>query len=268
MQKKSMVFAGLVAMLVLAVAEPVGAQGWSVQLWGGGPRVGRQGVYSRQAYENGYRRGVIRGEQEARSGRWMGYRDDREYRSGDFGFAIRFGSRNDYRQAFRAGFEAGYRDAVRRNGRYGVGVPRGGYRDVPTYPNDGRYRGDQGAWDSGRYPNDNRYPDAGENGRYGTPGSGNPGAPGYGNYPAPGYGNDGSGQVNDVPFRNGYADGLEKGEKDLRDRKAYDPLRHDWYRDGDRHYDSDYGPRDQYRMAYREGFKQGYEAAYRGGAYR
>jgi hypothetical protein len=89
------------------------------------------------------------------------------------------------------------------------------------------------------YPNDrtygNTYPNS--NGRYGA---------------------------NSVPYDNGYRDGLEKGREDARDRDSYDPVRHGWYRSGDRGYNSRYGTRETYKLAYRDGFEAGYEQAYRG----
>jgi hypothetical protein len=65
-----------------------------------------------------------------------------------------------------------------------------------------------------------------------------------------------------IAFDNGYADGYEKGLDDGRDRRAYDPVRHQWYRQGDRGYDSRYGSRAQYQNVYRDGFRSGYEAGY------
>ena len=90
----------------------------------------------------------------------------------------------------------------------------------------------------GVYPNDrtygNTYPNS--NGRYGN---------------------------NSVPYDNGYRDGLEKGREDAGDRDSYDPVRHSWYRSGDRGYNSRYGTRDTYKLAYRDGFEAGYDQAYR-----
>jgi hypothetical protein len=80
------------------------------------------------------------------------------------------------------------------------------------------------------------------------------GAPGYGAY---GYGN------LQVAANYGYNDGYERGVKAARSRKAFDPNREGWYRDGDRHYDRDYGSRERYRASYREGFLRGYNAGYR-----
>jgi hypothetical protein len=45
-------------------------------------------------------------------------------------------------------------------------------------------------------------------------------------------------------------------------------LRHKWYREGDRHYRSSYGPRQQYENIYRQGFKEGYDHGYREWSYR
>ena len=67
---------------------------------------------------------------------------------------------------------------------------------------------------------------------------------------------------------NGFQDGLEKGSEDARKNRSFDPLRHEWYRSGDRHYESRYGSREQYKDVYREGFKAGYERGYRDGRYR
>ena len=68
---------------------------------------------------------------------------------------------------------------------------------------------------------------------------------------------------NSVPYDNGYRDGVEKGREDARDRDSYDPVRHKWYRNGDRGYNSRYGTRDSYKLTYRDGFEAGYDEAYR-----
>lgn len=67
-----------------------------------------------------------------------------------------------------------------------------------------------------------------------------------------------------VAARDGYAKGLE----DARKNRTFDPVRHSWYRSGDRHYQSRYGPREQYKDVYRRAFQQGYERGYREGVYR
>ena len=65
-------------------------------------------------------------------------------------------------------------------------------------------------------------------------------------------------------FDQGYRDGITKAQEDSRDGDRYDPARHDWYKSGNRGYDSRYGTREDYRSAYRSGFVQGYDNAYRG----
>jgi len=122
--------AGLTAALMLVFASPALAQGWGVQLRLGNERAWTDRGHARAAYDNGYRRGVMRGERDARSGRLLRFSDHGDYRGGDWGFTIRFGSRDYYRRAFREGFEAGYREAFwrfERRWNRGVG-PRGGYR--------------------------------------------------------------------------------------------------------------------------------------------
>ena len=81
--------------------------------------------------------------------------------------------------------------------------------------------------------------------------------PNSGTYPNNrGYGN------NSVPFDNGYRDGLEKGREDRGDNDTFDPVRHSRYRSADRGYESRYGTKEQYKLAYRDGFEAGYEQGY------
>ena len=77
-------------------------------------------------------------------------------------------------------------------------------------------------------------------------------------YPANGSRNAGY----DVAYDNGYRDGLEKGREDRGDNDSFDPVRHSRYRSADRGYESRYGTKEQYKLAYREGFEAGYEQAY------
>ncbi len=80
----------------------------------------------------------------------------------------------------------------------------------------------------------------------------------YGTYP-----NDRGYATNSVPFQGGERDGYEKGREDARDNDSYDPVRHSWYRSGDRGYNNRYGTRDDYKLVYRDGFESGYERGYR-----
>ena len=115
---------------------------------------------------------------------------------------------------------------------------RGGYgngRAVPRQDTNG-YPGGYG----NSYPDRGRDPYPGGNGRYGY----------------------------SAAYPNGLRDGIEKGREDARKRRSFDPLRHDWYRSGDRHYDSRVGSRQEYKDVYRQGFQQGYDRGFREGRYR
>lgn len=71
--------------------------------------------------------------------------------------------------------------------------------------------------------------------------------------------------VLDVARRNGADDGYKRGLDDGRDRERFDVRQHDRYRDGDRGYRRDYGPRSVYQDAYRNAFERAYRAGYENG---
>jgi hypothetical protein len=191
----------------------------------------------RMAYDNGYREGVREGERDARRRDAFNYQDERTWQRGDKGYHRSYGDRHRYEQSFRTGYAAGYSDAYRRFAP-GYGYGDRGYGDRPgrVYPNRGGYG----------------------QGGYGYPGEGGYGYPGQGGY----------GYNRGPAYSNGLNDGYEKGREDARDRDSYDVLRHKWYREGDRHYRSSYGPRQQYENIYRQGFKEGYDRGYREWSYR
>jgi len=68
----------------------------------------------------------------------------------------------------------------------------------------------------------------------------------------------------EVARNTGYRDGLEKGRSDARQRKSYNPERHDAYRDADHGYRDSFGNKQDYRQQYREAFLSGYREGYRG----
>lgn len=179
---------------------------------------------SRAAYDNGYREGREHGEKDARQRRGFSFEHSNEYRRADRGYNRRDGDVEWYRREFRRGYEVGYRDGYGRAGY-------GGHGGYDPYDRQGRVGG------------------------YGSPGGG------YG-YPGGGYGYPGGGYVR-AGYQNGLNDGYEKGLKDARDGDRYDPARHKWYREGDRHYSNRYGPREIYRNEYRQGFREGYDRAFR-----
>ena len=181
--------------------------------------------------------------------------------------AIERGRYADYR---RIAYDQGYREGVKEGERDARRGDRFAYQDEREFRNGDRgYHRNYG--DRERYRESFRsgyatgYSDAyrrlasyGRNdGRYGS----NRGY-GYG-----GYGNSGYGSYSPA-FDNGARDGIEKGQEDARRNRSFDPLRHSWYRSGDRHYEREYGSREQYKDVYRRGFQQGYERGYRQGGYR
>jgi flagellar biosynthesis/type III secretory pathway protein FliH len=197
----------------------------------------RQPYYEsrRVAYDNGYREGLREGENDGRRRNAYRYQDNRAWQRADKGYSRSYGDLDRYRQQFRAGFSEGYQAGYARYGQ-------GGGRAVPRQDTYG-YPGGYGA------PN-------GERDRYPQPGYGDRGGYNGGRY------------AYDAAYPNGLNDGVEKGREDARKRRSYDPLRHDWYRDGDRHYRSQYGSKQQYEAGYRQGFKDGYERGYRERGYR
>jgi hypothetical protein len=252
MKRFHIVSAAVVA--ALALAAPASAQLAGRTDWTYADEARQPYNESRRiAYDNGYREGVKEGEREGRRRDAFNYQDEGTWRNANKGYHRSFGDPQRYEASFRTGYAAGYTEAYRRQ------APYGGYDNGPggVYQNRGYGYPSAGypsaGYPSGGYPNsgypNGGYPNAGygsPNGRYGYPGGG---------YYGPAYGN-------------GVNDGYEKGREDARDRDAYDPLRHKWYREGDRNYKNEYGSRQQYENVYREGFKEGYDRGYREAAYR
>jgi hypothetical protein len=177
------------------------------------------------AFDNGYRSGLDRGRDDARNRRYDYGRHD-AYRSADSGYERSYGDRDQYRDAFRRGFVSGYDD-----GYYGRNSRAYSYSDDRSY-------------------SDNRSRPL-------------PAPPSvYGNaYPsAPAYG---AGYGYNAGFDRGYREGLDKGRDDGKHHDSYDPRRQKWYRDGDRGYKDEYGPRRTYENSYRDGFLRGYDQGYR-----
>jgi flagellar biosynthesis/type III secretory pathway protein FliH len=63
-------------------------------------------------------------------------------------------------------------------------------------------------------------------------------------------------------YDTGYREGLQRGERDGRDRRAFGFERDDAYRSGERGYDRRFGTRERYRVDFRRGFEAGYRAGY------
>jgi hypothetical protein len=196
----------------------------------------------RTAYDNGFREGVRQGEKDAQKNRPFSYQDEKTFQRADKGYHREFGTLDRYRQTFRSGYAQGYSEGYQR---YAPSYGYGGYGN--------------GGYGNGRYGQGRAVPRADRGGVWGGT------AGGYPQYPGS-YGQ--SGNYRDFASQNGFNDGLEKGAEDARKNRSFDPLRHEWYRSGDRHYESRYGSRERYKDLCREAFKAGYERGYRDGWYR
>ena len=103
---------------LLMTAAPAGAQqfndwmtprpGYTV---GSGDDSAQYGDARRIAYDNGYRKGVERGENAVRDRRALDLEREKDYRNADNGYNRSFGDKNLYRNMFRNGFADGYRTA-------------------------------------------------------------------------------------------------------------------------------------------------------------
>ncbi|HEV2021039.1 MAG TPA: hypothetical protein VGQ94_00770 [Terriglobales bacterium] len=67
---------------------------------------------------------------------------------------------------------------------------------------------------------------------------------------------------NNVAYNNGYRDGIEGAQKDIRKNKRLDFNDHDWYRNADHGYSSRYGNKESYRQQYRQGYEAGYRETF------
>jgi hypothetical protein len=187
----------------------------------------------RQAYDNGYRDGLKRGEQAARDRKTLDIERERDYRSADSGYNRNYGDRVRYQDNYRGGFAQGYRDAYSRYGGTGA-WNNGTWNDRNN---------NSGAWNNGNAAPRGNGARNGNNGRWGN----------------------GTNTASYGAYQNGVSDGYQKGLDDAHDRKAPDVTRQKWYRNGDHDYNSNYGSKDTYRVQYRQGFEEGYNRAYRDG---
>jgi hypothetical protein len=72
-------------------------------------------------------------------------------------------------------------------------------------------------------------------------------------------------------YDNGYRDGVNAADKDVRRGRTFSMERHDDWRDADDGYHRDYGDREFYRRVFRDGFRAGYSETfnrYASGGYR
>ena len=77
---------------------------------------GQNGRYeSRYAFDQGYRDGVAKAQEDMRDGDRYDPARHGWYKSGDRGYNSRYGTRDEYRTSYRSGFVQGYDDTYRDN---------------------------------------------------------------------------------------------------------------------------------------------------------
>ena len=74
--------------------------------------------------------------------------------------------------------------------------------------------------------------------------------------------NDRYGRASSYAFDTGYRDGWQRGERDARQRRAFDYRNDREYQRADRGYNWRYGSRDAYRYEFRRGYEGGYRDGY------
>lgn len=178
---------------------------------------------------------------EARSNGFRGNpRDLRGYRNDGNGYLAYMNYLEDYRVSYRRGFEAGAHDAFagreRRYGRTEVEQVLG-QRLPDAYPSDGNYRDTDWRDRDGR---DRDWRDSGDRRKDWR-------------------------NVDAIAQRNGFQDGVRRGEQDRFRRAPFGYQGTSEYRNALNGYRSEFGNRDRYRESYREGFRRGYAEGLRRG---
>jgi hypothetical protein len=124
MTSRILTISAAVAMgVVLSAASPSAqTNGWLERAaYAGDDYRASYSAAQREAYDNGYRDGLKRGEDAARARRAFNVEIERDYRSAERGYNRNLGDRNRYRDTYRGGFAQGYRDGYDRYGRAGDG---------------------------------------------------------------------------------------------------------------------------------------------------
>lgn len=84
---------------------------------------GRYGNYGYDVYQiaadRGYQDGLSTGQEDAYRDQNYDPQRSHYYKNGTYGYNSSYGSKGQYKQAYRDGFLRGYRDGYSRNGRYG-----------------------------------------------------------------------------------------------------------------------------------------------------
>ena len=84
--------------------------------------------YERVPFDNGYRDGYDKGQEDARDNDDYDPIRHSRYRSADRGYDRRYGSKEEYKDVYREGFREGYEEGYRGSDPYGRDRRRGGGR--------------------------------------------------------------------------------------------------------------------------------------------
>lgn len=192
------------------------------------------------AFALGYHNAWSEGNEAAKRGYRLNYRDMPGYRNSDNGWKTWMGHDDTYRDNYRKGYEEGFKDGQsnreRRIRREDVERILG--ENLREAYDDDRY---DGRYD-GRYDDryDDRYDNRRNNDRY-----------------------DNRNNILRMAQENGYRDGQRHGREDVNRRRGFDYDDSSEFRSADRGYRSQYGNRSAYQQAYRAAYRQGYEDGYR-----
>ncbi|MEO5897619.1 MAG: hypothetical protein ABIS06_18160 [Vicinamibacterales bacterium] len=79
----------------------------------------------------------------------------------------------------------------------------------------------------------------------------------------PSYGSSRYSEVGRIAYDNGFREGIEEGEKDIRARDRFYYEDEGDFKNGDKGYSRSYGDKNIYRQTFRDGFADGYSEGYR-----
>ena len=174
--------------------------------------------------------------------------DDGYYQRGDGAQAQQYGYQNGYRDGVKQGRHEG-----RENDPEDFRLPDAdqtsrGYRDWmgPIWVYQNAYRDGYRAGFRAGYNNESRaWGDGDANDFPAVYGGGSSGGPWFGNR----------------AYQVGFQDGVSVGQRDVRERKPYNPNPRGRYDDEDHGYSSAYGNKSAYKTQYANGYRAGYESA-------
>ena len=197
--------------------------------YGNDPYGSQNNVY-RIASQQGYRDGVVQGQEHARKNKRYNPEGTSKFKDAKEGYRSEYGNKDAYKQSYRDGFRRGYDRGFGQNGTYGGYDPQNGH-NYPPYEN----------------KNDPYY---GNNDPY------------YGNDRNVNYGGNGRNDLYRIAREQGYRDGVDHGAEHAREGKSYNPEGTKHYKQATEGYRSEYGSKDTYKQVYRDSFRRGYDQGF------